>query len=300
MSINTTNEDNQMAEEQKPTFFNNVIKEGVSNIVGAGKDIWSGAKQLGSNLRLAKDALTKGAQTPTKSVTSASMDGSNIDWRVRLSIPSSIENVLNQASRKETQFLKNIMLPLQATRGFIFPYTPQITISHTANYSTMSPVHSNYPFLSYENSRVDEMSIVGDFYCEDSSEAAYWMAAVHYLRTVTKMDYGAEATGGPPPVVKLYGYGDYVFNGVPVVVRNFMVDMPKDVDYIPAQVTSPVEIVTDFDRGLSDKVGVGYVPVKSTITVNVMPVYSRTEIRNFNLNDFIKGTYIQGEGTKFI
>ena len=32
--------------------------------------------------------------------------------------------------------------------------------------------------------------------------------------------------------VKLNGYGDYVFNNVPVVITTFTVDMPSEVDYI--------------------------------------------------------------------
>lgn len=290
-----------MAEEQKPTFFNNVIKSGASSIVDAGKDIWSGIKSTGSNLasaaRMLKNGIPKGAQPDTKGVTTATMAGTTADWRVRLSLPAIMKDSL-KANEKSAFFPT---LPLVATDGLIFPYTPQITISHTANYNTMAPVHSNYPFLSYENSRVDEMSIVGDFYCEDSADAAYWLAAVHYLRTVTKMDYGANSTGGPPPVVKLYGYGDYVFNGVPVVVKNFLIDMPKDVDYIPSTyIVKGGGAILEETGSAGDAAGINYAPVKSTITVNVMPVYSRTQVRNFNLKDFVDGKYINGTGTRFI
>jgi hypothetical protein len=78
------------------------------------------------------------------------------------------------------------MRPLSETNGFVFPFTPTIMMQHSATYQPMTPVHNNYPFLSYENSKVDAMTITGQFFCEDSVEAAYWIAAVHYLKSVTK------------------------------------------------------------------------------------------------------------------
>ena len=42
--------------------------------------------------------------------------------------------------------------------------------------------------------------------------------------------------------------------------------------------------------------GVTHVPVKSTITVTVQPVYSRETVRQFNLQEFVKGNYIKGSG----
>ena len=51
------------------------------------------------------------------------------------------------------------------------------------------------------------------------------------------MNYGLDGdAGAPPPIVKLTGYGDFVFPNVPVVIRNFTVDLPADVDYIKTQI----------------------------------------------------------------
>ena len=85
------------------------------------------------------------------------------------------------------------------------------------------PIHSNYPFFAYQNSQVDQFSITGDFTVENALEGQYWIAAVHYLRSVSKMAYGNTPNqGSPPPVVRLNGYGDYVFKNVPVVRINLL------------------------------------------------------------------------------
>jgi hypothetical protein len=254
----------------------------------AGQAIQAGAGLVGNISRLASGPISKllpkGGQ-PTSGTQNADARFAGTDpkdWRVSLSVP--------------TDYWENakILQPLAKTGKFIFPFTPQITLSHQASYSAMDPIHNNYSFASYENSKLDKISISGDFYCENSDDASFWIASVHFLRSVTKMYFGENTVnaGAPPPVLKLNGYGDFVFNNVPVVVTNFTVDLPKDVDYIPSKFVGNQSIENaDFDMN-----GVGYVPVKSTINVTVMPMYSREAVRNFNLQDFVKGNYIFDKG----
>lgn len=259
----------------------------VGNAIGAVGGIVGGASSLIRSI-LPKGGVPSGASGATKATFSGPTSAK--DWRVKLSLPPGVY---------QDSF---ILEPLKATNGFVFPYTPSISLSHQANYQTVEPVHNNYAFLSYENSKIDRISITGEFYCEDGTEAAYWIAAVHYLRSVTKMYYGekTENAGSPPPVVKLNGYGDFVFANVPVVITNFTVELPKDVDYIPAKFTGGIPVVTDVDSGIQRKDGIGYAPVRSTLTVTCQPVYSRTKVRNFNLNDFVNGAYIGKEGGGYI
>lgn len=271
-------------EEQKPTFYNNVVKASGTSLLGSAKGIWEGAKgtvdNFGKLIRLGKDKIPKGGEAGKKGAAKASMVSSALDWRVRLSLPEGFDS-------------SPLLYPLEKTKGLVFPYTPMINMVQSASYNTIAPVHNNYPFLAYENSKVEEISITGDFYVEDSSEAEYWVAVVHYLRSVTKMDYGVKGTGAPPPVVKLYGYGEYVFNGAPVVIKSFSMELPKDVDYIATKFTA--------DPGLGEipPQGISYVPIKSVIQVTCIPLYSRTQVRNFNLSDFVKGTYIF-DGSKYL
>jgi hypothetical protein len=178
--------------------------------------------------------------------------------------------------------------------ALVFPFTPQINFTHSAQYNTLDTVHSNYPFLSYEHSRVEQISISADFYCENSYDAAYWMAAVHFLRSVTKMSYGESSSdaGQPPPVIKLDGYGQYVFNNIPVVVKSFSTDLPKDVDYIGTPIA---------DGGDLAGAPLTYAPTKSTFNITLMPIYSRTQVRQFSLDSFVKGDYLLGnQDTGFI
>ncbi len=217
------------------------------------------------------------------------------DWRVRLSLPSN-----------SAYMTSAILSPLKVTNGLVFPYTPSITMSHIASYDPMAPAHNNYPFLSYQNSKVDTISIAAPFFIEDSVEAAYWIAAVHYLKSVTKMSMGNDVNAGaPPPVLKLNGYGDYVFNNVPVVVTNFQLDLPNDVDYISTGITATMSeqqrMLAEQNQGFDEPnpiplaTGVAWAPVKSTITVTVQPLYSREQVRNFSLDKFIKGDYVVGD-----
>lgn len=192
----------------------------------------------------------------------------DLDWRVRLSMPPNFQN-------------SSVMRPLLETNGLMFPYTPQITMEHTANYNSLHPTHSNYPFPAYQNSQVSSLTIIGEFLVENAKEAEYWVAATHYLRSVTKMAYGKTSNAGsPPPVVKLNGYGDYVFNDVPVTVTYFTVDLPSDVDYIQCNVG---------ENGT-------WVPVRSQINVQVQPTYSRKSVTKFSLDTFVNGGYIGGKG----
>jgi len=131
---------------------------------------------------------------------------------------------------------------------------------------------------------------------------------MHYLRTMTKMFYGegsGSLQGNPPPIVKLNGYGDYVFNQVPVVIQSFMIDMPQDVDYIEASISSDDDNASSLDYeaeafGVTSSIKSGatsYVPTQCTITVTLQPIYSRSKVEQFSLTKFANGGYIKsGDG----
>lgn len=267
----------------------------VSNLVGSDASItgfaskaaatvvdFANPAKFGSALRskfLPKDGMGL-AKTFTQGE-SVSKPGEK-DWRVRLSVPDNF---------KENAFL----LPLLSTGGLVFPYTPSILMSHTANYTPTTPAHTNYAMNSFNYSTVDNIQINGDFFVQNSLEAQYWVAAVHYLRSVTKMRYGEASTdaGSPPPVVLLNGYGDFVFKNVPVVVTSFNVELPQDVDYISCGLNAEAQGDMDVEGTYRN---VSWAPAQSQLTVQLMPQYSRTAISQFNMNDFVKGNYIKGDG----
>lgn len=203
------------------------------------------------------------------------------DWRVKIDCPIIYDQNI-------------IFTPLAKTMGMIFPYLPQITMSHTANYQQMDIVHTNYPFYAYKNSQVDEITITGKFTVQNQEEARYWLGCMHFLRTVTKMYFGQGPNlGNPPPICILNGYGDFVFNKVSCVVKNFSVQLGEDVDYIATNLG--VTAGTESGPNLS------FVPTLSTITVTLLPVYSRDRIKSFNLDAFAKGQLVIGsDGQGFI
>ena len=206
--------------------------------------------------------LLPGANPIARSITGATFGtSSEYDWRVKLSVPSTMAS-------------SPMLAPLKETGGMIFPYTPQLMMQHDASYQSVTPVHSNYPYFAYQNSDPKAMVITGAFLIENTLEGLYWIAVVHYLRSVTKMAYGDTSNqGAPPPLVKLTGYGDYVLPNVPVIITNFTVNLEPDVDYIKVDVGA---------KG-------SWVPVSSMISVTCQPIYSRRKVAGFSLDDFVNG-----------
>jgi hypothetical protein len=153
----------------------------------------------------------------------------------------------------------------------------------------------------------------------------YWIAALHYFRSVTKMFAGTDIkAGNPPPIVMLNGYGSYVFKNIPVAVTQFQTTLPKDCDYISCNtvgsalgavagifeagedvlnafgLTAPglgglgslTATIGSLGVGGSTSAGKAFVPTKSTFTVTLQPMYSRTSVRRFSLERFVTGGYV--------
>ena len=151
------------------------------------------------------------------------------DWRVRLRLAPNADYLYKVSGNP------GILAPLAATDGVIFPYTPTIETSYQAKYDSYDLTHSNYRGYFYKNSMVENISIKGTFTAQDTKEAQYLLAVIHFFKSVTKMFYGQDAQAGtPPPLVYLSGFGKYQFNESPCVVTNFGYSLPNDVDYIRA------------------------------------------------------------------
>ena len=150
------------------------------------------------------------------------------DWRVRLSLAPNA-TYLYRASDP------GLLAPLLPTNGVIFPYTPSIDTSYTANYDKTDLTHSTYRGYFYKSSSINDVNIKGTFTAQDTLEAQYLLAVIHFFRSVTKMFYGQDPEAGiPPPLVYLSGFGQNQFNNHPCVVTNFTYNLPTDVDYIRA------------------------------------------------------------------
>ena len=256
-------------------------------------------------------------------------DADPADWRVRLSL-------VNWTSFKGSPILK----PLKDAGGLIFPYTPTINIASTASYNSIDTTHTNYSFRTFKNSDPGQISITAPMNVEDSTQALYWIAAVHYLRSLTKMFAGSDPkAGNPPPIVMLNGYGNYIFKNVPVVVQSFSTSLDANCDYIGCNVVGSmagdIQGVSDAVGGLASSIGgslggaipglgdiaggissiaggvgqvaalagslglggttsggVAHVPTKSSFSITLQPIYSRNSARNFSLDRFVGGGYL--------
>jgi hypothetical protein len=221
------------------------------------------------------------------------------DWRVRLQVPDG-------PLTKFFDFNNNpIMKPLAASQGIFWPLTPAVVIQHSANFNAMDQVHSNYPHQAYQNSQVDSMNIIGEFPVQNSEDAKHWVATVNFLRTATKMFFGSEQgldglKGNPPPIMHLYGYGDHMFNKVPVVINTFNVELRPGIDYISTKQTQTGYGQGRVDPALAAAVEEGtsqtWAPTLSNISVLVTPIYSRNSIKKFSMKKFVRGE-LNGKGS---
>ncbi len=262
--------------------------------------------------------VTQAAATLSKHKNQASQG----DWRVRLRLAPGANYILTENS--------GILAPVQKTGGVIFPYLPQIQTSYVATYSNYDLTHSNYRGYFYQSSHVGEINITAPFTAQDTGEAAYLLAVIHFFRTVTKMFYGQNTPGrgSPPPLVFLQGLGEYQFNLHPCVVSQFSYNLPNDVDYIrtgPPNVdgtnmlarrdkqtaaTNPWESAKQrlkaagVDPGaikqLPAPTQLGtknptYVPTKMEIQLTLLPIQSRDQVsKQFNMPGFANGDLVKG------
>ena len=185
------------------------------------------------------------------------------DLRAVLKVPS---NYLNGVF---TQIFANY-------GGILFPYTPQITLENKAEYSSVTPLHSNYPINFYKSSGVSDISVTAQITVQNQEDAEYYVGMIRILSALTKMRFGDDPlAGSPPPVCRFYAYGEYMLKNVPVVVSSFRHDLPDDCDFF-----------TTYVRG--EQVSV---PTKASFTINLKPTYSRKEMAQLTSDAFINNKF---------
>ena len=198
------------------------------------------------------------------------------DFRTRLVVP------VNYMFSQDFQWPAGSPYPFK--KGITFPFTPVITQEWSANYSTLNPTHSNYSLHFYKHSSVGPISVSGKFAVQNKLDAVTWLQTVHSLRALTKMQFGKDLNKGlPPPVCRFFAYGELQYNNVPVVVQSVRVDLPDSVDYYAADINRDR---LDKDKPISGTM----VPTLSTITINLLPMYSRAELLNLaHVDDYMAG-----------
>jgi hypothetical protein len=190
------------------------------------------------------------------------------DWRVKLDL----------GKNNQTFYKSPLLSPLAETKGVVFPYVPQLAVTHNANYIPTAITHANFAHYTYSNSDIAAINIQGDFTAQTDAEGNYMLAVIHFFRTVTKMYFGKDTgpqAGTPPPIVFLSAHGS-LFQRVPVVVTSFTSTFPGDVNYLYIPTAK----------------GSTRVPTMMTLGVTVQPVFNRQQAKDFSLNNFAKGNLL--------
>ena len=226
------------------------------------------------------------------------------DWRVRLQIPAGASALQKAILGDGGTDTNELLAPLRQNdlNGIFWPLTPSMTIQHSASYNPLAQTHSNFPFQAYQNSQVDSINIIGEFPVQNSEDAKHWVATVNFLRTVTKMFFGKDQDlkGNPPPILHLSGYGDHMYNKVPVVVNTFNLELRQGIDYISTKQSEVGYGQGKVDPTLAAAVQSGesqtWAPTLSNISVLVTPIYSRDSIKDFSMKKFVRGE-LNGKGS---
>ncbi len=264
----------------------------------------------------------KDATIASKTAQDANNEAQQGDWRVRLSLASGANYLYKDPDVKERK--DSILFPLIATNGVIFPYTPSISVAYAAHYDSQDLIHSNYKVYQYKSSSVDTFTITCDFTAQDTAEANYLLAVIHFFRSVTKMFYGKDqdpAPGIPPPLCYITGLGQFQFEQHPIAVTGFTYTLPTEVDYIRAgtQLTAPgiggyvdrtvgasrlqtsglapgaASLPPQFKQVQVTKSAATYVPTKMQISITAVPIVSRNAISNeFSLKKYATGELLKG------
>lgn len=247
------------------------------------------------------------------------------DWRFRISLSDKAEYFYNIAERG------HLLHPLKATNGVIFPYTPDISVSYVANYEPTEITHSNYRIHNYKSSAIENITINGEFTAQDSVEAEYVLAVIHFFRCATKMFYGKDTSpkaGTPPPLCYMSGHGTYGFDNHPIVITNFTLSYPNDVDYISTGdntnyalptynkpiIGQPTRLQRLMKSGLkpegsavsaskvntqSSTTEITRIPSKLKITISAIPIVTRNDIsNNFSLAEYASGALLRADKNK--
>lgn len=195
---------------------------------------------------------------------------------------------------------------LRQTNGLVFPNTPTISETHAVSYSQYSPTHSIAKFNSYDSTENVSLQVAGDFFVTNVTEAQYLLACIHFLRSVTKMDFGrtSKTAGTPPPVLLFSAYGNFMYNDVPVIIKAVNFTLEPDIDYIQVPLIGEktdfkkdINEIRDFFNNLTVKSERVWVPQKLTISMTLeQQTTGEWLTNNFNLEEFKRGDLLTKGG----
>lgn len=189
----------------------------------------------------------------------------------------------------------NILSILHQTNGLLFPYTPSVTVNPSVEYHKYAPIHANADWQTFVRNQSPTIQINGTFTAQTPDQAHYTVACIHFLRSITKMRFGAldPKKGTPPPMLLFDAYGFYMFNQLPIILKGFTVNFENSSDYVPIDMSkwsdghNVAPIVSNRNLNSSS---LTWVPAKLTISMDiVVQIQPRVWRKEFNLDKFRSG-----------
>lgn len=219
--------------------------------------------------------------------------------------------------------------PVGNLKKLEFPYTPQLEYSHDVKYDAYSLTHTNYQPYAYTRSENPTISMSCKFSAHTVDHFRNSEQAIRFLRTYTKMNFGRTDPdrGQPPRILRLFAFGQQMFNDVPVVISKFSMTFPEDIDYVQGEFSSDGNfkgISTRDNRLPSNEAGKDprtqgagggqstaeyanndpqridrqsyslYLPILFTVNISLLVQQNLSKtVNEFNLNDFASGQLIR-------
>ena len=201
----------------------------------------------------------------------------------------------------------HVLAPIVETLGLVFPYNPSISEKVSVKYSSIDLTHANENYHSYQSTENVRINISNaKWTCDTFEHAVYALAALHFFRSYSYMDFGQPGiserrpTGRPPAPMWFSAYGEYGFNRVPCLYEGADWSWPDDVDYIGIPQPGTEEWI---NRKIKTKKNVSgddrytWMPVifevsSISLIVQHSPLYWIT----WNLDDFRSGRMLERGG----
>lgn len=249
-----------------------------------GQNMAETVNRLSTTARALSDTATSAASAMKGSATSTTVYSS--DMSTISSTDTSVDTRIRLKAQQTSVYGDGISSLLRETNGLLFPYTPTIQVSQDVNYAAMQMTHSNTDYHSYTNTPNVTISLTGKFTVQNAREGRYALAALHFLRTASKMYFGEKdvATGRaglPPPVLLLEGYGTYMFNNIKVILRGHNYSFDENVDTVAVAVAN----------------GSARIPAIFTISLSLVAQQTPTAMRKeFSLDEFRSGALLEKGG----
>lgn len=182
--------------------------------------------------------------------------------------------------------------PILQTGGLVFPYTPTISETLGIKYDSTEIIHSNeayYAYRSTDNVRIELTNCI--WTCDTLQNAQYALAALHFFRSYSMMDFGKGRTGKPPSPMWFSAYGQYAFQNVPCLLERVSSHTwPADIDMvgIPNPGTGSTQLLTGTPGESSQYT---WLPIKFEIpSISLIVQHTPNFWLNSNLDSYKSGS----------